>query len=210
MKMKKVLTVVLAATMVMASALTASAATKQSSGSKKQESKPPKTYDSEHTQSENAKVTVGGVEKETSIGGVYAANSVDGTVIQTPKEEIKEALKLSGSQTPVILIYDTDVKKSTNAMVCVNAAVESIGGDLVSTMNIDLGAKEDGKWVTLQDGSVAMSAGLPKDADTTKTYSIVCVQPGGVITILEDQDQDPNTVTFPIQAGLGTYAIVAK
>ena len=55
----------------------------------------------------------------------------------------------------------------------------------------------------------AMVVGIPK-VDVTKTYSMVCVQPGGVVTILEDQDANPKTVTFAVQAGLGTYAIVAK
>ena len=52
--------------------------------------------------------------------------------------------------------------------------------------------------------------GLPKNADTSKTYSVVCVQPGGVVTILKDQDDSPATVTFEVKAGLATYAIVAN
>ena len=32
----------------------------------------------------------------------------------------------------------------------------------------------------------------------------------GVITILDDLDTNPKTVTFDVKAGLGTYAIVAK
>lgn len=208
MKMKKVLTAALAATMVMASAVTASATTVQSSGSG--ESSAPQTFDEKFSQPANAAVTVGGVAVKTSLGGVYAATSVQGTAITTPVADVKASLGLSGSQTPVIIIYDTDPKKSTKAMECVNAAVEAYGGDLVSTLNVDLGAKEDGKWVTLNDGSVAMAAGLPKGADTTKTYYVICVQPGGVITKLEDQDTNPATVTFAVQAGLGTYAIVAE
>lgn len=30
------------------------------------------------------------------------------------------------------------------------------------------------------------------------------------MTILEDQDTNPLTVTFEVMAGIGTYAIVAK
>jgi hypothetical protein len=93
-------------------------------------------------------------------------------------------------------------------MDSVNAAVEALGGKFVTALNIDLGAKENGKWVTLSDGSIPAVVGLPKSADTTKTYAIVCVQPGGATTILEDTDANSSTVTFDVQAGLGTYAIV--
>ena len=212
MKMKKVLAVTLATTMVMASALTVSAKTTTVSGGsgETQETTKVQTYAEKMSVTANAPIKVGGVEVKTSIGGVYAAFSVQGIAVKTALADVKASLGLTGSQKPVIIIYDTDAKKSTAAMVSVNAAAEALGADVVSCLNIDLGAKENGKWVTLKDGSVAMAAGLPKTADTSKTYSVVCVQPGGETTILEDQDTNPKTVTFAVQAGLGTYAIVAK
>lgn len=218
MKMKKVLAAVLAATMVMASAVSASAATTVQSGgssgsgksSSSSEVAKAQSFAEKHEKGANATVTVAGLPVRTSIGGVYAALSVRGTAVKTSLADVKTALGLTGSQRPVILIYDTDPKKSTAAMASVNAAVEALGGTFVSALNIDLGAKENGKWVTLKDGSIALAAGLPKGADESKTYSVVCVQPGGATTILEDQDTNPKTVTFAVQAGLGTYAIVAR
>lgn len=213
MKLKKVLAAILAATMVMASAVTVIAAptTVQSAGSSESsESAIPATFAEEHSQSAGATITVAGTSVKTSLEGVYAAASVEGVAVTTALADVKASLGLTGDQDPVIIIYDTDPKKSTAAMVSVNAAVEALGGTFVASMNVDLGARQDGKWVTLTDGSVAMAAGLPKDADTSKTYCVVCVQPGGTTTILEDQDTNPKTVTFAVQAGLGTYAIVAK
>jgi len=213
--MKKVLAATLAATMVMASAMTVCATTENagsgsSSSSTTQETSTPATYAEANSQSAGASVKVGGVAVQTSIAGVYAAESLKGVAVTTPAADLA-ALSLTSGQKAAIIIYDTDQKKSTAAMVSVNAAIEALGGaDLVSTLNIDLGAKQNGKWVTLSNGSVALKAGLPKTADTTKTYSVICVQPGGATTILEDQDTDPATVTFAVQAGLGTYAIVAK
>lgn len=206
---KKMLAATLTATMIMASAITAAASSGSSGGS--DEAEVVETYASKHSQEAGAAITVGGKEVKTSIEGVYAAYSVQGTAITTSIDAVKATLGLTGSEKPVIIIYDTDVKKSTKAMACVNAAVEAIGGELTATLNIDLGAKDDsGKWVTLSDGSVAMAAGLPKGADTSKTYSVVCVQKGGVVTVLEDKDTNPETVTFEVKAGLGTYAIVAE
>lgn len=211
MKMKKVLAATLAATMVMASAVTVSAATTTvSGGSGSSETQAVQTFAEQNSKAAGAVIKVGGVEMKTSLEGVYAAKSVQGIAVKTAFADVKAALGLTGTQKPVVIIYDTDAKKSSAAMVSVNAAAEALGAKVVSSLNIDLGAKEKGKWVTLKDGSVAVAAGLPKDADTSLTYSVVCVQPGGETTILEDQDTNANTVTFEVKAGLGTYAIVAK
>jgi predicted metal-binding membrane protein len=214
MKMKKVLAAVLATTMVFASALTVTAATNGSTGStgssgSSSSSSAEATVDEDALEA-NAAVSVAGSSVKTSVAGLYAAKTVQGTAITTDLATVKANLGLKGSQTPVIIIYDTDTKKSVKAMDSVNAAIAAIGGTYVTALNIDLGARENGKWVTLSSGSVGMVAGLPKTADTTKTYSVVCVQPGGATTILEDQDTNPKTVTFEVKAGLGTYAIVAQ
>lgn len=210
--MKKVLAATLAATMVMASAMTVCATTQSAgSGSETQESTAPATYAEAKSQAAGASIKVGGVAVQTSIAGVYAAETVNGVAVTTPAADVTAALGLTNGQKPAIIIYDTDQKKSSAAMVSVNAAIEALGGgELTAVLNVDLGAKQNGKWVTLSNGSVAMKAGLPKTADTTKTYSVICVQPGGATTILEDQDADPATVTFAVQAGLGMYAIIAK
>lgn len=208
MKMKKVLAATLAATMVMASALTVSATTVSSGAG---EDSAPKTYDEQNSKGAGTQVKVGGVTVVTTVSGVYAAKSLQGTAIKTPIADVKANLGLTGSQKPIVTIYDTDAKKSSLALASVDAAVEALGGgDVVSCINVDLFAKEKGKVVTLSNGSIAMAAGLPKGADTSKTYVVVCVQPGGTTTVLEDQDTNPKTVTFAVQAGLGTYALVAR
>ena len=144
------------------------------------------------------------------MGGVYAANKVQGVAVTTPAASLSASLGLTGNQKAAIIIYDTDAKKSYRAMESINAAASAIGGTVVASLNIDLGAKENGKWVTLSSGSVGLVTGLPKGADTSKEYCAICVQPGGVVTVLEDQDTNPATVTFEVQAGLGTYALTAK
>lgn len=206
MKLKKMLAAMLAATMVMSSAITVSAYYDSSSSSEETSVEP------EYVQTANAPIMIGGAVVRTSIAGAYAAVSVQGTAVITPLAQIRTGLGLKDGQVPAITIYDTDPKKSSKAMACVNAAVDAMGAgaEVITALNVDLGAKENGKWVELEDGSVAMAAGLPKGADLTKTYSVICVQPGGVITILEDQDTNPATVTFAVQAGIGTYALVAQ
>ena len=212
MKLKKVLAATLAAAMVMSSAMTVCACGyySSSSSSAPTSSSTPVSSEPSTVQSSNATVKVAGIAVKTSIGGAYAAKSVQGVAVTTSLETVKANLGLTGTQKPAITIYDTDPKKSPAALASINAAAEALGGTVLTSLNINLGAKENGKWVTLSNGSVALATGLPKGADTTKTYCAILVQPGGDVTILEDQDTNPNTVTFEIKAGIGTYAIVAQ
>lgn len=224
-KIKRVLTGILAATMVMASVMTAGAATGSGgpgsggsgSGStgtsantnSSSESSSPVAEAAKYVASANAAISVAGMDVHTTIGGCYAAKSVAGCAIVTSLADVKAALGLSAGQDPYIIIYDTDYNKSSKAMASINAAAEALGAKVLTALNIELGAKQDGKFVTLTNGSIGMVAGIP-NADPSKTYSVICVQPGGAITILDDLDMDPSTITFEVSAGLGTYAVVEQ
>ena len=219
MKLKKVLAATLAATMVMSSAVTVSASgsnisdpgtSSSESSSSDSSSSSEVTYAESMSKAAGASMSIAGTSVKTTVAGVYAAEKVQGVAVTTPIASVKASLGLTGSQTPAIIIYDTDVTKSYLAMECVNAAAGAFGGTVITALNIDLGARENGKWVTLAGGSVGLVSGLPKDADLNKEYCAICVQPGGKVTILEDQDSNPATITFAVQAGLGTYAITAK
>lgn len=224
MKMKKTVAAILAATMVMSTGITVCAAGSGSAAPvevEKTESSSSSSSDSgsvaasaavvSAAKASGAEISVAGSKVKTSIAGAYAAKKVQGVAVTSPLADVRSKLKLSGSQTPYVMIFDTDVKKSSKAMDSINAAVTALGGgEIAATLNIDLGAKEKGKYVSLSDGAVGMVVGLPKGVDTTKTVSVVCVRPGGKTTILEDTDTNPKTVTFEVQAGLGTYAIVVK
>lgn len=213
MKLKKILAATLAATMVLSSAMTVCASgygySDAGSSSSSSESS---AAASEDVKAANVPIAVAGSNVTTTIAGGYAAKTVQGTAVITPLAEVKANLGLKDGQVPAITIYDTDPAKSPAAMACVNAALQAMGAgaEAVAVLNIDLYAKQNNNVVTLSDGSVAMVAGLPANADRTKTYSVICVQPGGVVTILEDLDTNPATVTFDVQAGIGTYALVAQ
>jgi len=237
---KRALTATLAATMLMASTLTAAAAgtassggagTAASGGSDSGSENEAAATESTASESDSAaavaeslvtssvgavvsnagaEVKIAGMNVKTTIAGAVVARSVQGVAVVSPLESIKASLGLKGNEIPYIMVFDTNAKKSPLAMECVNAVVTAMGGQYVTALNVELGAKSNGKFVSLSNGNAAMVTGLPKTADTSKTYSVICVQPKGVVTILEDQDTNPATVTFEIKAGLGTYAIVAK
>ncbi len=232
MKMKKVLAAVLAATMVLANGLTVfaagsgSAAPAQSSDSAKSDaeesSSSEESGNSEESsssteavisavQTAGATISVAGTNVKTAVTGSYAAKSVQGVAVTGSLQTVKAGLGLTGSQIPYVMVFDTSAKKSPKAMECVNAAVSAMGGGKVAaTLNIDLGVKENGKFVRLENGTVGMIVGLPKGVNTSKHVSVVCVRPGGKVTILKDTDSNPDTVTFEVYAGLGTYAIVTQ
>ena len=223
-KIKRLLAATLAATLMMATTLTAAAATKGSSGSSGSDDEEETVVVVENNGggysapaapavpvvSANGKITVAGAAVVTTVAGAYDVKTVQGAAVTTPAADVRANLGLAAGQTPYIMVFDTNPKKSNLAMACVNAAAEALKGTTVATLNVDLAAKQNGRLVTLSKGSVGMVVGLPKNADTSKTYSIVCVQPGGVVTILEDQDASPATVTCEVEAGVGTYGIVAR
>jgi len=89
------------------------------------------------------------------------------------------------------------------------AGLHEGGATEVAALYFELGAKEDGKWLTnLTDGTVTVKVGLPKTADQTKTYSVIRVEQNGVVTVLNDLDTSDKTVTFEATTGVAVYGIV--
>lgn len=212
-KIKRALTGILAATMVMASVFTVNAYGYGGSGdgADDEDEIVESTEVDEVTKSEGATISVAGSSVKTTIAGGYAAKNVEGVAITTPLADVKASLGLKPGQTPYIIVYDLNPQKSYKAMDSINAAAEALGASVVTSLNVDLGARQDGKFVSLSGGSIGMVAGIPKASiDPTKTYSVVKVQLGGAVTVLDDLDTNPNTVTFEVAAGPAAYSIVAK
>lgn len=193
MKFKKFLAASMAATMVMASAMTVCAAD---------------AYPTLKHANEN--VLVAGDENMTTVAGDYSADRVRGTAVLTPYEDVMTTLGLTAGQRPTVVFYDAEEKSSPEAFTCLDASVQELGATTVASLYIELGAKEDGKWIGVSEGTVTVKAGLPKTADKTKTYSIVRVEADGVVTVLDDLDNSDKTVTFEVTSGVGTYGIVAR
>lgn len=192
MKFKKVLATTMAATMVMASAMTVCAADQ---------------YPNLVLAKQN--VLVAGDANQTQVAGDYSAESIRGAAVLTGFEDVKTALGLTAEQRPTVVIYDAEVKSSPDAIATLEAATKDAGATEVASIYFELGAKENGKWLSkVNDATVTVKVGLPKNADRTKKYSVIYVQENGVSTILEDLDTSDKTVTFKAASGVGTYGIV--
>lgn len=192
MKFKKALAATMAVTMVMASAMTVCAADKYP-----------------NLKIANQNVLVAGDENATSVAGDYSTEYVRGVAVLTPFQDVKASLGLTENQRPTVVVYDAEQKSSPEAFACLDAAVQDLGATEVASIYFELGAKENGKWITpAASTTVTVKAGLPKNADKTKTYHVVRVQENGVVTVLEDLDNSNKTVTFEAVSGVGTYGIV--
>lgn len=153
--------------------------------------------------------TVAGTKSTTQ--GVYLASSVSGTAITSDLQGIADSYKLGSGEVPYARFSNMDVKKSVLAKAAIDDTAAAIGATVGPCINIELGKKANGKFSLLsEDGDkIAIKVGIPKgfkQADTE--YAVICVRPGGVVSVLEDTDSDPDTVTIETAGGQGAYAIV--
>lgn len=153
--------------------------------------------------------TVAGVQ--STVQGVYIATSVNGTAITSSLAGIASSYGLASGEVPYARFSNMDVKKSNLAKAVIDNAAASIGATVGPCINIELGKKAGGKFTLLsQDGeNITIKIGIPSSfAQNGKTFAMVCVRPGGAVSILKDTDSDPNTITFDTKGGQGAYAII--
>lgn len=147
----------------------------------------------------------------TTVKGVYLATSVNGTAITTSLANIASGYGLAAGETPYARIYNMDVKKSFLAAAVIDQAAAAKGAVVGPYVNVELGKLSGGKFSLLssEGAPITVKFGIPKSfAQAGKTFAVVCVRPGGAVSILEDTDSNPDTVTFNTTGGQGAYAII--
>lgn len=153
--------------------------------------------------------SVAGVK--STVSGVYLATSVNGVAVTTGMTTIADSYGLAKNEKAYVRAYNFDSKRSTAAKAVIDSAAASMGAEVGPIINFEFGKMADGKFSLLpSDGaSFNVKVGIPKSfAKEGKTYAIVCVRPGGAVSIIKDADNDPNTVTFPTTAGQAAYALI--
>ena len=156
-----------------------------------------------------ASSAVAGVK--TTTAGVYLAKSVSGVAAATPVATIAQGYGLAAGEKPYVKVSDMDPKKSYLAKQCMDAVASSQGAVVGPMLNLEFGKMSGGKYSLLSEEGpeIRMSVGLPKNfVQDGKTYAVICVRAGGVVTILQDVDTNPNTVTFNTTGGAGAYALI--
>lgn len=147
----------------------------------------------------------------STVKGVYLATSISGAAVTTSVANIASSYNLGAGETPCARVYDMDVKKSPLAAAAINSAAEALGATVGPYINVELGFTKGGKFSLLPaDGApITMSFGIPKSfVQAGKTYAVICVRPGGAVTVLPNTSTNPNVVTFTTTGGQGAYAIV--
>lgn len=148
---------------------------------------------------------------QSAVSGAYCATSVDGVAVTTELASLVKGYGLASNEKPYAMVWDLDPKKSNLAQQVINLAAASQGAEVGPTLNIELGKKSGGKYSLLSSAgpAIRLSVGIPANfAQSGKTFAVVRVQSGGVVTILQDVDNDPSTVTFDTTGGAGAYAII--
>lgn len=153
--------------------------------------------------------SVAGVK--STVAGVYLASNVRGTAITTGLATISDGYGLTAGEKPYARIYNMDAKKSYLAQACIDNAAASMGAVAGPAINVEIGKMASGKFSLLPaDGAaISLKVGIPKSfAQSDKTFAVVAVRPGGVVSVLTDTDTNPDTVTFDTTAGQAVYALI--
>lgn len=207
---KKLMAGALTASLVMAPAFSVFATTTTNVESKVEEAISSSTSGEVTTVAEIPNTsTVAGVK--STVGGVYLATKVDGSIVTTNAAAIAESYGFASNEKAYAKFSNLDAKKSPLAMQAVNLAAASQGAEVGSIVNVELGKMTAGKYSLLpSDGAaIRLSFGIPRNfVQAGRTYAVVAVRAGGVVSILPDVDDNPNTVTFDTTGGAGAYAII--
>lgn len=153
--------------------------------------------------------SVGGVE--TTVKGIYIIPNLDGAAVKTSVADIATGYALKSNEKAYAKLMTMDTKKSDKALASLEIGAAALGAEIGPCVNIEFGKMTDGVYSLLSaDGAaIRVTLGIPKSfLDETKTYAVIAVRTGGVITICEDVDTNANTITFDTTGGAGAYAIV--
>jgi len=148
---------------------------------------------------------------KSSLPGVYLATNVRGTAITTGLTSIAESYSLANGEKPYARVYNMDGKKSYLAQACINDAAAALGASVGPAINVEIGKMAAGKFSLLpaEGAPITLKVGIPASfAQSGKTFAVVAVRPGGVVSILTDTDDNPDTVTFDTTAGQAAYALI--
>ena len=154
--------------------------------------------------------SVNGVK--STVNGAFLVKKVNGVAFTTSLADITAGYGLASGEKVYAMVWDLNPQKSYLAQQVIDNAAAALGAEMGPALNIELGKKNAaGKYSLLsQDGpAVTIKVGIPASfAEEGKTYAVVCVRPGGAVSILADMDADVDTVTFATTGGAGAYAIV--
>lgn len=215
---KKVMTGALAVSLVMAPVMSVSATTEGGASESKAEEIVSSSSSGSSGETGTETVTVATVPTTSTVAGtrsttagVYLATSVNGTAVTSGLDAIASGYGLASNEKAYGKFSNLDAKKSPLAKAAIDQAAASQGATVGPMLNIELGKMSGGKYSLLssEGPSIRIAIGIPRNfVRADATYAMVCVRAGGVVSILQDVDSNPNTITFDTTGGAGAYAII--
>ena len=148
---------------------------------------------------------------QTTVAGVYLATSVNGCAVTTGVSSISAGYGLTAGEKPCARFYNLEEKRSPLAKAAIDNAAVSLNAEVGPYVNIELGKLAGGKYSLLpSDGAeIEIKLGVPKSfAQDGKNFAMICVRPGGAVSVLKDIDDNPGTITFNTTGGQGAYAMI--
>ncbi len=149
------------------------------------------------------KMLTGALALSLVMAPAMSAGAASSTV---PSEESSSSESTSSeASTPVAEIPASSTVAGTVTTTSGTYLAKSVSGSAVATSVANIAA-----GLLPSDGAeIRVALGVPKKfADAGKTFAVVRVQAGGVVSILPDVDDNPNTVTFDTTGGAAAYAII--
>lgn len=209
--LKKVLSVVLATSMVMAMGVFTFATPTQTNTDPAPAAtvEPTPAVVEETPAPVVTETTVAGVK--STVEGSVVAKSIEAFAIAAPKAELAANYGLAQGETAVVAVSDFDSKGSKAAQNVISFVASSQNAVVGPSININLAKKSGGKLVALaQDGAqVPTFISLPKKFYTPgATYAVICVRPGGGFSILPAAVDANGNLAFFITGGQGTYSVI--
>ncbi len=149
--------------------------------------------------------TLDGQVLESTVGGIYAAYSMNGIAVTTEYAAVASAAGLSAEQVAAgtnVKFYfcDSYVKEEKAAL---SSATDVLGKQVAAYINTDMYTIDKVgiiRRVRETSEEVTLVLGLPKRfINSNNTFSIIGIKPNGDTVILEVLDTDPNTITVNTQ-----------
>ena len=152
--------------------------------------------------------TVAGIK--SSVGGVFILEKGIGVATLTGASDLAARYALPNGARAYVKAYDMDVKKSNLAKACMDNAAAAYGATAFGYLNFELGMMQNGKYSLLAGGQgVDAVLSIPSNVFVAGgNYGVICVQEGGVVTILRDTTPDNNVITVTLPAGRCALALV--
>jgi len=159
----------------------------------------------------SSSVSLGGKAVKSTVGGVFIAPNVNGLAVTTPLTTINASFGLTAGQSASIMVLEANAVNSPKSYAVAQNAATGLNGNVVAMLNLEFGFRQNGRYSDLTDNGTKaeLAVGLPKTADTGKAYKVLTIKEGGFVTVTDDLDDDPNTVTIAFGGGKAAYALVA-